>query len=286
VAQRAAELAKAAEAAYSQLAAGRPAPRYIIGTEVPPPGGIQEGEEELAVTQVRDAEETIETTREAFMRLGLEAAWERVMAVVVQPGVEYGDDTIHDYVPERAADLSRFIENYNNLVYEVHSTDYQTRWALRRLVEDHFAVLKVGPALTFAFREAVFALAMMEEEMLSGRADAAPSDVRGALEAAMMENPVYWETYYLFSETAQRFARKYSFSDRSRYYWPVSSVQAALSALIANLTANPPPLSLLSQFLPVQYERIRNGTLANTPRVIMLDHIGECLDDYAYACGR
>lgn len=70
---------------------------------------------------------------------------------------------VHEYHREEAQTLSRFIEAQPGLVYEAHSTDYQSREALRALVEDHFAILKVGPALTFAFREAVFALAAIEE---------------------------------------------------------------------------------------------------------------------------
>ena len=52
------------------------------------------------------------------------------------------------------------------IVYEAHSTDYQKKDSLKKMVEDNFAILKVGPWLTFAFREAVFALAKIEEELL------------------------------------------------------------------------------------------------------------------------
>lgn len=51
------------------------------------------------------------------------------------------------------------------MVYEAHSTDYQTQTAYQELVRDHFAILKVGPALTFALREAIFALAQIEQEL-------------------------------------------------------------------------------------------------------------------------
>ena len=85
--------------------------------------------------------------------------------MVVQPGVEFGDDFVLPYRPEAAKELSRFIED-QPMIYEAHSTDYQTRAALTSLVHGHFAILKVGPGLTFAFREAVFALAMIENEML------------------------------------------------------------------------------------------------------------------------
>ena len=153
------------------------------------------------------------------------------------------------------------------------------------MVLDHFAILKVGPGLTFAFREAVFALTMIEEELFSGKRDVVLSHARETLEAVMLAQPLYWEKYYQGDQQYQRFARKYSFSDRSRYYWPASEVQAALAKLIKNLDAAPLPLSLLSQYLPVQYERIRNGRLANSPRPIMLDKVISVLADYAYACG-
>ena len=100
-----------------------------------------------------------------------------------------------------------------------------------------------------------------------------------------MANPVYWRKYYPGDEQAQAFARKYSFSDRSRYYWPVPEVQTALVQLLHNLETNPLPLSLLSQYAPVQYRRIRNREIANAPRAIILDQITGVLEDYAHACG-
>ncbi len=165
-AKRAAQLAKIAESSVGAEHRSAPTLRYIIGTEVPVPGGAQGHEETVSVTNVQDVEQTIQVTREAFYREGLQSAWERVIGVVVQPGVEFGDDFVLEYQPEKARELSKFIEN-QSMIYEAHSTDYQTRDALKNLVRDHFAILKVGPALTFAFREAVFALAMMEDELFS-----------------------------------------------------------------------------------------------------------------------
>ena len=140
-ARRTAELCLAAEESRKGLHYNGDAPYYVIGTEVPLPGGAQEGEDELAVTKVEDAQETIELTREAFRRAGLGTAWERVIAVVVQPGVEYGDDSLFVYDRQAAARLSRFIEPFEKLVFEAHSTDYQSRDTLRMLVKDHFAIL-------------------------------------------------------------------------------------------------------------------------------------------------
>lgn len=90
----------------------------------------------------------------------------RVIAIVVQPGVEFDHTQIIHYQPQAAQALSAWIKE-TPMVYEAHSTDYQTRQAYRALVRDHYAILKVGPALTFALREAIFALAQMENELIS-----------------------------------------------------------------------------------------------------------------------
>ena len=174
-------------------------PRYIIGTEVPIPGGATAHEEGVSVTKAEDVRQTIQVTREAFLREGLESAWERVVGVVVQPGVEFGDDFVLPYQPSAAKELSKFIES-QPMVYEAHSTDYQTREALTNLVRDHFAILKVGPGLTFAFREAVFALAMIENELF-------PEDQRSniiqVLDDVMVKHPEHWKKYYHGDEAGQ-----------------------------------------------------------------------------------
>jgi D-tagatose-1,6-bisphosphate aldolase subunit GatZ/KbaZ len=283
-ADRAAELCLTAEEAYAAASPSQPPPCYVIGTEVPPPGGAQQRENTLAVTTVEDARETIELTRKAFKRRGLGEAWERVVALVVQPGVEFGDDFVSEYDHRVAARLSRFIATQDQIVFEAHSTDYQTRDALRALIEDHFAVLKVGPATTFAFREAVFALGLMEAEWFAGREEIELSNIQRVLDDAMVEDPSPWEKYYTGSESTMRFARKYSYSDRSRYYWPNPGVQKALTRLLHNLE-HPVSPTLLSQFLPAQYERVREGVLENTPRGLIYDKIRSVVADYAHACG-
>jgi D-tagatose-1,6-bisphosphate aldolase subunit GatZ/KbaZ len=278
-AQRAAQLAQAAEEAYVNRSGGA-APCYVIGTEVPIPGGAQEYEASVQVTSIERARETIEITREAFRRADLDAAWERVIALVVQPGVEFGDDFVLDFQPDAVRDLAHFIEGEPHLIYEAHSTDYQTREALRQLVLGHFAILKVGPALTFAFRETVFALASMEDELFSADEQ---SQLVETLEAAMLRSPEHWRMHYTGDEAARRFARRYSYSDRSRYYWPDAQVQAALQKLLTNLNERALPLSLLSQYAPLQYARIRQGTLINTPEALILDRITDVLRDYTFA---
>ena len=265
VSARAAAMCEAAEYAHSELPPGFPAPLYVIGTEVPIPGGELSDGQAPAPTSAEGAARTVELAKHAFEQRGLQAAWERVIAMVVQPGVEFGDATVFPYVPEKARNLSRFAEEQWQGVYEAHSTDYQTPAALRQMVRDHFAILKVGPWLTFTFREAIFALAAIEEELLGHRSGVKVSRIREALEDAMLANPEYWKSYYRGDEAALHFARKYSFSDRSRYYWPQPNVAAALQRLLENLTLYPPPVSLLSQFLPNQAAAVQAGAISYRP---------------------
>jgi D-tagatose-1,6-bisphosphate aldolase subunit GatZ/KbaZ len=230
---------------------------------------------------VEDARAALEVTHAAFLSAGVAPAWERVIAMVVQPGVEFGDDFVLDYNPAAALGLAGFARTLP-LVYEAHSTDFQTGLALCQLVQDHFAILKVGPALTFAFREAVFALALMENELF-------PADERSrlveTLDAAMQAEPVYWNRHYHGNERELAFARKYSLSDRIRYYWSVPQVQSGLGRMLQNLGKKPLPLTLVSQFLPVQWEKIRSRRIGNTPEALILDKVSSVLKDYARACG-
>jgi D-tagatose-1,6-bisphosphate aldolase subunit GatZ/KbaZ len=280
-ARRTAHLAKVCEEAYAKFP-GTNAPRYVIGTEVPVPGGAKEHEEGVSVTTVDAARQTIDITHDAFLHAGMESAWERVIALVVQPGVEFGDDFILDYQPDNASALTRYIENESRLIYEAHSTDYQTRESLRDLVRDHFAILKVGPALTFAYREAVFALAMIEKELIA-RDNC--SDLIACMEEVMLRDPGFWKKYYPGNPEVQAFKRKYSLSDRIRYYWATPKAKEALEKLITNLNNFPAPLNLISQWLPVQYRRIRSGELENSPMAIIQDRIDDILCDYQFACG-
>jgi D-tagatose-1,6-bisphosphate aldolase subunit GatZ/KbaZ len=278
VAARAADLCQAAES----VADPANAPYYIIGTEVPVPGGAHEDLQELAITRVEDLAKTIEIQRAVFESRGLHGAWDRVIGVVVQPGVEFDHARVIDYQCEKAKTLSEAILRFERLVYEAHSTDYQTETALTNLVRDHFAILKVGPGLTYAAREALFALSHIEQEWITDRPR---SDVRAKLDEVMMDQPKYWEPYYGGTEAERALARKYSFSDRLRYYWPDPTVEASFQFLVKNLSEAPPPLSLLSQFAPSAFRAIRNGELRNDPLSIIRHRIQEVLGMYARACG-
>ena len=284
IANRAARLCQAAEEAYRELPLGLPQPLYVIGTEVPTPGGETQDTGGPAVTRPEDVHRTFEVFRAAFVELGLDAAWERIIALVVQPGVEFGPNSIFEYDRSKAAPLSAALQSHPRIVYEAHSSDYQSQQALTCMVEDHFAILKVGPWLTFAYREAVLALSAVESELDQNTSSRRTAAVREALEQAMLEDPAHWRSYYQGEDQELRRDRVYAYSDRCRYYWHRPAVQEEIARLLNNLSTRPIPLTLLSQFLPLEYHAIRAGELQGTPDQLIQYHIRKVIAVYANAC--
>ena len=280
VAQRAARLAAVAEDTAVRER-GVSDLLYVVGTEVPVPGGAHETIDALAPTSASAARATIACHRQVFQDAGLGTAWERVIGLVVQPGVEFDHAAVVDYERDRTEELRGVLDDYPHLAFEAHSTDYQSVERLTELVGDHWAVLKVGPGLTFALREALFALAAIEDELVE--ADDR-SNLLAVLEQRMLAEPRWWQGYYEGDAQAQRLARRYSYSDRIRYYWPDRQVQQAQSRLLANLDAVDIPLPLLSQYLPDQYPRVRRGELASEPTALAVDRVRDVLRAYTHAC--
>ena len=285
IAQRGAELARVCEDTYQELLKTEPdavRPVYIVGSEVPIPGGAQDPNAGMQVTRVEDFKATVKAFEDAFAAKGLSDIWQDVIGVVVQPGVEEKDAGCTEYDRAKAAELMAAIKDYPNLVFEGHSTDYQTKYKLRELVEDGVGILKVGPGLTYAMREALFALAYMEDMILHGKDDE-KSDFINVLEKAMMDDPKNWQKHYHGNADELWFKRKFSFSDRSRYYMPVESVKAAKDKLIANLRKYGISLAVLFQFMPIQYTKVRCNELENDPEALIKDRIKNTIDEYLYA---
>ena len=278
VAQRAARLCLVAERAWKE--AGGEAPVYIIGTEVPVPGGAQEGLDTVLPTSVCDAKQTIEIHQRAFYEAGLQDAWKRIIALVAQPGVEFDHHKIIPFVPSQSKELSAFIEQAPFL-YEAHSTDYQSQEHLAELVKQHFAILKVGPWLTYVMREACFALEAIEKEWINQEQC---SELKETLLKSMQHNPSYFKKYYSSDAKQQVLDCQYSLSDRIRYYWPMPEVEHALAKLLHNIDTNTPPLTLISQYLPNQFDAIMAGKLRVNAKEMIFHKISEVLQKYSSAC--
>jgi D-tagatose-1,6-bisphosphate aldolase subunit GatZ/KbaZ len=279
VAARAASLCEAAEEAGRSSGTQ---PLYIIGTEVPPPGGASHSLQRIEVTTDTAVERTWQIHRDAFAENHLHDAWRRVTAIVVQPGVEFDHDSVIDYNPQAAAELKNFLVRHPELVFEAHSTDYQLPAAYENLIHDGFSILKVGPALTFALREALFALDRIEAELLP---PADRADLRAAIETVMLASPQHWQRYYPGTPQQQKELRAFSYSDRIRYYWPDPKIQGAINKLMANLERFSIPETLLSQYLPTAHAQRCTGSQLK-PKEIVIEHIRAVLRLYAAACYR
>jgi D-tagatose-1,6-bisphosphate aldolase subunit GatZ/KbaZ len=267
VASRCVRLAKVCEAH-----AGKTRPVYIIGTEVPTPGGATEEEEEMRPTSPTEARRTLDVFERSFREAGLADAWSRVVGVVVQPGVEFSDDEIADYPGDQG--LSDVIARQDGMVFEAHSTDYQTPANLRSLVENHFYILKVGPWLTFALRESLLALEAAEREIVPVE----PSNFRAVLTETMRAEPGYWQNYYTGSDAEIAYKLIYSYSDRARYYLGHPAVAAAREKLMGNLAGGVPD-AVISQFLPECVADVRVGQ-SNRPEELTLRRVSDVLGAY------
>lgn len=256
-------------------------PVYIVGTEVPVPGGATEELSELTVTTPSAAEATIAAHKSAFELEGLQDAWPRVIGLVVQPGVEFDHDKVVDYISSKAKALSDAIQPYSPMVFEAHSTDYQLPVNLKALVKNHFSILKVGPGVTFAMREAIWALDALEQEWL-GETEA--SGLKDILLNVMNSDPRYWQSYYHSKGRQLEIEKQFSFSDRIRYYWPHKNVESALNRMRENFKSAKPPLTLLSQVLPAQYLAVREGRIPFEVDEIVINKIQEVLSQYSDAC--
>jgi D-tagatose-1,6-bisphosphate aldolase subunit GatZ/KbaZ len=279
VASRSVQLCLAAEAAYP---GGSNKPVYVIGTEVPTPGGATHSLDGLAITPPAAAAHTLAVHREAFAASGLSDAWTRVIAMVVQPGVEFDHDSVIQYQRSKATSLIEWRQQHaGEIVFEAHSTDYQVDHSYKELVEDGFAILKVGPALTFALREALDALAAIETLLIAPEKQ---SQLLKIIEQTMISRPAAWQPYYAGDAREQALLRRFSYSDRVRYYWHYPEIATAVSRLIDNLTETKIPESILSLFLPAQYIRVRSREIAEDPSSLIVDKIKDVLRVYAKAC--
>ena len=132
------------------------------------------------------------------------------------------------------------------LVFEAHSTDYRT-W---------FRLLKVGPELTFAMREALYGLDYIAGEM--GH-DWKERSVEATMEAEMLADPGYWAAHYSGEPDHERVLWHFSYSDRIATTGRPRRRKTRYNILFSHLDETGIPAVLVSQFLPALYPRVFNG---------------------------
>lgn len=287
IARRGIELYKVCEEAFDERCEKYPNslhPVYVIGSEVPIPGGEYDEKNSLEVTTAQDFEKTIKTYDEKFKEYGFKDAWDNIIAVVVQPGVEFSNEDIHDYNRKDSKELCEKLKEYPNLVFEGHSTDFQFKEKLKEMVEDGVAILKVGPALTFALREGLFSLSLMENELFEDKN--VTSNFIDFLDKIMVENPKDWKKYYHGNEIEKELQRKYSFSDRSRYYLANDEINLCIKQLFKQINSIDIPLGMIKQFFPNSYLKLRKGEIQKKSESLVKSNIKDVLKDYEYAIKR
>ena len=191
---------------------------FVIGTEVPPPGGARVDEDgDIPATTPTDARATLAAHDAAFGPLA-----PMIGGLVVQPGVEFSPTAVHALPMGRDPGLLNALSEHPDICLEAHSTDYQQDAVYPRLAQLGFAFQKVGPALTFAYRQALYALDQLREDKGALQAE---------MEAVMLEDPSKWQGHYSGDPDALREQRHFGLADRIRYYWPAPKAQAAVQSL-------------------------------------------------------
>jgi D-tagatose-1,6-bisphosphate aldolase subunit GatZ/KbaZ len=61
-------------------------------------------------------------------------------------------------------------------------------------------------------------------------------------------------------------------------------VQEEIARSMNNLSARAIPPTLVSQYLPMEYEAMRSGQIQATPEALIQDHIRQVLRVYSRAC--
>lgn len=278
-AARAARLAKAAE--ETALRSNRRPPVYIIGTEVPPPGGATHEIADIDITRCDAALKTLKVHQASFAQAGIATAIARVIGIVVQPGVEFGNSNVVLYKPERAKSLISALDEMPGLLFEAHSTDYQTTEGLAALVDGGFAILKVGPGLTFALREALYGLDAIASIICAER----ETTLVQSMESIMLDRPLNWAGHYGGSAEEIKLQRHFSYSDRIRYYWPDPRASAAVDELFSRFQGDIPQ-TLISQYLGRVYSDVVSKRIGASARDLCLAAIDAALAPYSMATSR
>lgn len=250
---------------------------FVIGTEVPPPGGARADDHgDIPPTMPQSARATLDAHRQAFTALGLPL--DQIGGLVVQPGVEFSPMDVHHLPLGRDPHLLDALTDWPGVCLEAHSTDYQHAEAYPRLAELGFAFQKVGPALTFAWREALYALDAIRAQ--NGWANG--PTLADSMEQVMLAQPEYWQGHSHGATADPRTERHFGLADRIRYYWPVPAAQRAVEGLFADLGDKRLPDPLLSAHFSRAEIASARASHYPLPRALALARVQTALRPYFF----
>ncbi|MDP3197865.1 class II D-tagatose-bisphosphate aldolase non-catalytic subunit [Tabrizicola sp.] len=250
---------------------------FVIGTEVPPPGGARTDDHgDIQPTTPQAARATLDAHREAFTALNLPL--DQIGGLVVQPGVEFSPMEVHHLPLARDPGLLAALAKWPGLCLEAHSTDYQRPEAYPRLAELGFAFQKVGPALTFAWREALYAL----DTIRAQNGWASGPSLPDRMEEVMLANPAHWQAHIHGDSAAPRTERHFGLADRIRYYWPEPKAQQAVQHLLTDLQDKRLPNPLLAAHFCAAEIAIARESRHSLPRALALARVQSALRPYFF----
>jgi len=258
-------------------------PVYVINAC---PGQVIGGAEDQGRAASRkDVENAVNRFAQIAAAAGLPEMKKRLLAVRASPGSGFDSEKVIPFDSSLIKEMGGCGHGGHPVALEVQQADFQPQTVLNQLVDSHFAFLSVGSELTYVMREALFSLAVMENETMIGKPGVYLSNFIIELDRAMQSAPQVWEKYYLGNGFEQLVARKYSLFDRSRFFLEDKEVRKMKKRLYDNLVAHPVPLTVLRQFMPRQYERVAAGELENEPKALVMDAVRYVLRKYSRACG-
>ena len=248
---------------------------FVIGTEVPPPGGARTDDHgDIPPTTPESAKATLAAHRDAFTALNLPL--DQIGGLVVQPGVEFSPMEVHHLPLARDPHLLDALTDWPGVCLEAHSTDYQHAAAYPRLAELGFAFQKVGPALTFAWREALYALDTIRAQNGWATGPSLPD----TMEEVMLANPAYWQAHIHGPD--QRLQRHFGLADRIRYYWPDPKAQEAVHRLMTDLADKRLPDPLLAAHFRAEEIATARASHYPLPRALALARVQTALRPYFF----
>ncbi|WP_149589649.1 class II D-tagatose-bisphosphate aldolase non-catalytic subunit [Tabrizicola flagellatus] len=250
---------------------------FVIGTEVPPPGGARADDHgDIPPTTPDSAAATLAAHRDAFRAANIPL--DLIGGLVVQPGVEFSPMEVHHLPLARDPHLLDALTDWPSLCLEAHSTDYQHPAAYPRLAELGFAFQKVGPALTFAWREALYAL----DTIRAQNGWASGPSLPDTMEAVMLANPAHWQAHVHGQTADPRTERHFGLADRIRYYWPAPAAEQAVARLLADLDDRRLPDPLLAAHFRAEEIALARESRHSLPRALALARVQTALRPYFF----
>jgi len=171
------------------------------------------------------------------------------------------------------------ISTKNNFVFEAHSTDYQPQKILKKLVDNNFKFLKVGPELTYCYSRSLFFMNNIEKRVSKNN----KSNIKKNILLSMKKNKKHWVDYY---NTRNKRLFLNSKLDRMRYYFNTKNVTHSIKVLKRNINKldRKTILAFIKHDLKKEFLNYEKKKLSNFDNIKLL-FISKSLQRYFSACG-